>query len=90
MTDDSQKKPYDPANTAPAEGQSHPIPPQDRGKAPNFDPANESPAEGQSHPIPPQDRGQNPGVDPAAKDQPAEGGRDDGLPGASTATTTRD
>lgn len=50
MTDD-QKKGYDPANTSPAEGQSHPIPEQDRGKDPN--------------------------IDPAAKDEPAEGGRDE-------------
>lgn len=85
MSENPLKRPYDPANTAPAEGQSHPIPPQDRGKAPNFDPANESPAEGQSHPIPPQDRGQNPGVDPAAK-----GGRDDSLSGESTPAAPRE
>ncbi|MFD2608715.1 hypothetical protein ACFSR9_04570 [Deinococcus taklimakanensis] len=42
-----------------------------------YDPANQTPAEGQSRPIAPQDRGQNPGVDPAAKDEPAEGGRDE-------------
>ena len=50
MSDDL-KKGYDPANTSPAEGQSRPIPEEDRGKAPN--------------------------ADPAAKDEPAEGGRDE-------------
>ncbi|EYB68965.1 hypothetical protein DEIPH_ctg012orf0024 [Deinococcus phoenicis] len=65
MTDDPQKKGYDPANTSPAEGQSHPIPGEDRGQAPN--------------------------EDPAAKDQPAEGGRDEVPgPGADLPTTTRD
>lgn len=42
-----------------------------------YDPANQAPAEGQSHAIPFTDRGQNPGIDPAAKDEPAEGGRDE-------------
>ncbi|MFC5848499.1 hypothetical protein [Deinococcus petrolearius] len=42
-----------------------------------YDPANTSPAEGQSHAIPEQDRGKDPGIDPAAKDEPAEGGRDE-------------
>ena len=42
-----------------------------------YDPANQSPAEGQSHAIPAQDRGKDPGIDPAAKDQPAEGGREE-------------
>lgn len=65
MTDDAQKPGYDPANQSPAEGQSHPIPPEDRGKAPN--------------------------IDPAAKDQPAEGGRDEVEgEGASRSTTARD
>ena len=46
MSDDI-KPGYDPANQSPAEGQSHPIPEQDRGKAPNFDPADkDQPAEG--------------------------------------------
>jgi hypothetical protein len=46
MSDDI-KPGYDPANQSPAEGQSHPIPEQDRGKAPNFDPADkDGPAEG--------------------------------------------
>ena len=65
MTEDAQKKGYDPANTSPAEGQSRPIAPEDRGQAPN--------------------------VDPAAKDQPAEGGREEAEgPGASTSSTARD
>lgn len=42
-----------------------------------YDPANQAPAEGQSHPIPPEDKGKNPNIDPAAKDEPAEGGRDE-------------
>ncbi|GAA5514204.1 hypothetical protein Dcar01_02958 [Deinococcus carri] len=47
MSDDAQKKPYDPANSSPAEGQSHPIPEQERGQAPNEDPAaKDQPAEG--------------------------------------------
>lgn len=42
-----------------------------------YDPADQSPAEGQSHPIPEAARGQSTGIDPAAKDEPAEGGRDE-------------
>lgn len=37
---------YDPAEQSPAEGQSHPVPPQDRGKNPGIDPADKAPAEG--------------------------------------------
>lgn len=45
MTDN--EKGYDPADQAPAEGQSHDIPAQDRGQAPNVDPAaKDEPAEG--------------------------------------------
>lgn len=44
---------------------------------PGYDPANQSPAEGQSHPIPEKERGKAPNFDPAAKDEPAEGGRDE-------------
>lgn len=42
-----------------------------------YDPADQSPAEGQSRDIPEAARGQSTGVDPAAKDEPAEGGRDE-------------
>ena len=42
-----------------------------------YDPANQTPAEGQSRPIAPEDKGKNPNIDPAAKDQPAEGGREE-------------
>ncbi|CAM3550997.1 hypothetical protein [Deinococcus frigens] len=46
MSDDT-KPGYDPANQSPAEGQSQPIPEQDRGQAPNVDPADkDGPAEG--------------------------------------------
>lgn len=49
MTDknsDAQKA-YDPADQAPAEGQSHPIPAEDRGQNPGVDPAaKDAPAEG--------------------------------------------
>lgn len=43
----------------------------------DYDPANQAPAEGQSHPIPAADKGKAPNIDPAAKDQPAEGGREE-------------
>lgn len=47
MTGDQEKQGYDPANTSPAEGQSHPIPAQDRGQNPGVDPADkDQPAEG--------------------------------------------
>lgn len=45
MTDDP-KKGYDPANTSPAEGQSHAIPEQARGQDPDIDPADKDKAEG--------------------------------------------
>lgn len=58
MTDDAQKKGYDPANTAPAEGQSHPIPEQARGQDPDIDPADkDQPAEGG------RDEAEGPGAD---------------------------
>ncbi|SEJ57634.1 hypothetical protein SAMN04488058_11114 [Deinococcus reticulitermitis] len=42
-----EHKGYDPANQAPAEGQSREIPAEDRGQAPNVDPAaKDAPAEG--------------------------------------------
>lgn len=65
----------------------------DDAPQPGYDPANQSPAEGQSHPIPDQAQGQAPNVDPAAKDQPAEGGRDEvegAGGGASRSSTARD
>lgn len=44
---DEQKTGYDPANTSPAEGQSHAIPDAAKGKDPNIDPAAKpEPAEG--------------------------------------------
>lgn len=47
MTDDTQNKGYDPAQTSPAEGQSHPIPDAARGQDPGIDPADkDQPAEG--------------------------------------------
>lgn len=47
MSDDAQKTGYDPANTSPAEGQSHAIPEAARGQDPNIDPADkDQPAEG--------------------------------------------
>ncbi|MPY67078.1 hypothetical protein F8S09_10305 [Deinococcus sp. SDU3-2] len=47
MTDDTQKKGYDPAQTSPAEGQSHAIPNEARGENPGTDPADkDQPAEG--------------------------------------------
>lgn len=58
------------ANTGPMSNQ-----PENEKK--DYDPANQSPAEGQSHPIPAADRGKDPNIDPAAKDQPAEGGREE-------------
>lgn len=44
---DQQKPGYDPANQAPAEGQTRPIPAEDRGKNPGIDPADKAPAEGE-------------------------------------------
>ncbi|WP_102126089.1 hypothetical protein [Deinococcus planocerae] len=46
MTDD-QKQGYDPANTSPAEGQSHAIPDAARGQDPGVDPADKDAAEGE-------------------------------------------
>lgn len=44
---DQQQKGYDPADQTPAEGQSRPIPADDRGKNPGVDPAaKDAPAEG--------------------------------------------
>lgn len=60
---------------------------------PGYDPANQSPAEGQSRAIPDQAQGQSPDIDPAAKDQPAEGARDEVEGeggGASRSSTARD
>lgn len=42
-----------------------------------YDPADQSPAEGESRDIPEASQGKSPGIDPAAKDEPAEGGRDE-------------
>lgn len=44
---------------------------------PGYDPANTSPAEGQSKDISQEAQGKAPNSDPAAKDEPAEGGRDE-------------
>ncbi len=44
---DQEKSGYDPANQSPAEGQSRPIPAEDRGKNPGIDPADKAPAEGE-------------------------------------------
>ncbi|WP_034386100.1 hypothetical protein [Deinococcus sp. YIM 77859] len=53
MTNDEQKTGYDPANTSPAEGQSRPIPAEDRGQNPNIDPADkDQPAEGGRDEVP--------------------------------------
>lgn len=49
----------------------------DKDQQAHYDPADQAPAEGQSQAIPAEDRGKNPGIDPAAKDEPAEGGRDE-------------
>ena len=43
----------------------------------DYDPADQSPAEGQSRDIPEASQGKSTGIDPAAKDEPAEGGRDE-------------
>ncbi|WP_414657474.1 hypothetical protein ACINK0_04935 [Deinococcus sp. VB343] len=44
---DQQKTGHDPAEQAPADGQSHPIPDGDRGQNPGIDPAaKDAPAEG--------------------------------------------
>lgn len=47
MTDDRTRDGYDPAQTSPAEGQSHAIPDEARGQNPGVDPADkDQPAEG--------------------------------------------